>query len=66
MEIIINGKTEILQKPMNVLELLEFLVLSKSQVAIERNGEIVPRSRYGEVLLSAGDRLEVVTFIGGG
>jgi sulfur carrier protein len=36
------------------------------RIAIERNGEIVPRSRYAEVMLSDGDRLEVVVAVGGG
>jgi thiamine biosynthesis protein ThiS len=35
-------------------------------VAVERNREVVPRARHGETLLVAGDRLEVVTFVGGG
>ncbi|MCG8461371.1 MAG: sulfur carrier protein ThiS [Holophagales bacterium] len=35
-------------------------------VAVERNGEIVPRARYGEIRLEEGDRLEVVGFVQGG
>lgn len=35
-------------------------------IAVERNGEIVPRSRYGETLLKEGDVLEIVSFVGGG
>ena len=40
--------------------------LEPTQVAIERNREIVPRSLYKEVTLNEGDELEIVTFIGGG
>ncbi len=40
--------------------------LSGKRVAVERNGEIVPRSRHGEVHLAEGDRLEIVVAVGGG
>ncbi len=36
------------------------------RIAIERNGEIVPKARYGEVVLEDGDVIEVVRFVGGG
>ena len=36
------------------------------KVAVERNGEIVPRAQYGETVLAGGDSLEVVSFMGGG
>ncbi len=36
------------------------------RIAVERNGEIVPKARYGEVLLCDGDRVEIVSFVGGG
>lgn len=36
------------------------------RVAVERNGEIIPKSRYGEAVLCDGDSLEVVSFVGGG
>lgn len=39
---------------------------SLKQVAVERNGEIVPRSRYADVQLCDGDIVEVVSFVGGG
>lgn len=37
-----------------------------TRIAVERNGEIVPKSRYGEILMEDGDRIEVVSFVGGG
>jgi thiamine biosynthesis protein ThiS len=40
--------------------------LDPDVVVVERNGEIVPRSRFGELRLVANDRLEVVHFVGGG
>ena len=42
------------------------LKINLRQVAIERNCEIVPKSLYGEVMLTEGDKIEIVTFIGGG
>lgn len=38
----------------------------QNRIAVERNGEIVPKARYGETLLREGDRVEVVRFVGGG
>ena len=37
-----------------------------ARIAVERNGDIVPKARYGETLLSDGDRVEIVSFVGGG
>ena len=45
---------------------MQTLSLNPRQVAVERNREIVPKSAYGEVTLSAGDQIEIVQFIGGG
>ena len=36
------------------------------RIAVERNGEIVPKARYGETVLQDGDSIEVVNFVGGG
>jgi thiazole synthase/sulfur carrier protein len=52
--------------PLSVLGLLIELGLDMRKVAIERNEEIVPRSRYAETWLVSGDQLEIVHFIGGG
>ncbi len=66
MQITLNGKPHTLERPINILELSEILLLEPTQVAIERNREIVPRSLYGKTILSTGDEIEIVTFIGGG
>jgi sulfur carrier protein len=50
----------------SVLGLLSELGLDMRKVAVERNEEIVPRSRYAETWLTSGDQLEIVHFIGGG
>jgi thiamine biosynthesis protein ThiS len=52
--------------PLSVLGLLTELGLDMRKVAVERNEEIVPRSRYAETWLASGDQLEIVHFIGGG
>ena len=49
--------------------LLDYLTASNydpRRVAVERNGEIVPKARYGETVLADGDTVEVVSFVGGG
>lgn len=66
MDIKLNGKAHTLPQSMTLLALAELLGLNPTQVAIERNREIVPRSRHADTLLSAGDEIEIVHFIGGG
>jgi thiamine biosynthesis protein ThiS len=66
MQITLNGKPHSLEHPINIGELAELLKLEPTQVAIERNREIVPHSLYREVTLNEGDELEIVAFIGGG
>jgi len=62
----INGEDRRLEAALSVRELLKALGLDSSKIAVERNLEIVPRSRYDEVAVGDGDRLEIVQFIGGG
>ncbi len=50
----------------SVAGLIARLSLDTRKIAVERNAEIVPRSLYAQTLLAAGDRLEIVHFIGGG
>ena len=52
--------------PLTVQTLVVLLGLDPRKVAVERNEEIVPRSRYAETRLTSGDVLEIVHFIGGG
>lgn len=58
LELDLSGKT--------VLEYLAETSYDPKRIAVERNGEIVFRSRYGEIVLEDGDRLEIVSFVGGG
>ncbi|HEX2687278.1 MAG TPA: sulfur carrier protein ThiS [Kofleriaceae bacterium] len=46
--------------------LIEELGLAGKPVAVERNRDVVPRALHASTVLAAGDRLEVVTFVGGG
>ncbi|HJU23143.1 MAG TPA: sulfur carrier protein ThiS [Casimicrobiaceae bacterium] len=49
-----------------IAELVAALGLTGKRIAVEMNGEIVPRSRYGSTPLTAGDKLEIVGAVGGG
>jgi thiamine biosynthesis protein ThiS len=64
--ILLNGEPWPLEAPLTVAELLVKLGLDTRKIAVERNEELVPRSRYGETWLKAGDAVEIVHFIGGG
>ena len=62
----VNGESLAVPAGTTVAGLIARLELDTAKVAVERNLEIVPRSAYAAVALDAGDRLEVVHFIGGG
>ena len=64
--ITVNGEARAIDAGATVAALLAEIGLDTRKVAVERNEEIVPRSTYAEVALGAGDRLEIVHFIGGG
>lgn len=62
----VNGEGRLLASGTSVAELLEALDLRPDRVAVERNGELVPRREHAETRLSEGDVVEVVTLVGGG
>ncbi|MBI3480150.1 MAG: sulfur carrier protein ThiS [Nitrosomonadales bacterium] len=62
----INGAAHQLPDPINVAALIERLGLTGKRIALERNGEIVPRSSFATQQLADGDKLEVVVAVGGG
>ena len=66
MDIVLNGEPRSLAQPLTVLELLQHEGLGDRRVAVEVNGEIVPRSRHGGHALGPGDRVEIVHALGGG
>ena len=65
MEIQINGEPRTVG-PISLLELLVTLDINPVRVAVERNREIVPKREYETTLLTEGDTLEIVQFVGGG
>ena len=66
MQISVNGKPRDVEAGTTVAALLEALDLDPRQLAVERNLELVPRRDHAAAILCAGDRLEVVTLVGGG
>jgi sulfur carrier protein len=62
----INGETSHFDTPISVSALLETMQLGNKRIALERNGEIVPRSQFNQHLLADGDQLEIVVAVGGG
>ncbi len=64
--ITINGEPRRFPGSLSCQQLIDELELAGKRVALERNGEIVPRSRFGEQQLADGDQLEIVVAVGGG
>lgn len=65
-QITINGEARHIQQTLNLAQLLEEMQLAGKRVAVERNGEIVPRSLYAAMALQPNDQLEIVVAVGGG
>ena len=66
MTIQVNGEPRELPNGCTVAALLELLEVRTKGVAVERNLEVIPRSQHIETELAEGDRVEVVTLVGGG
>jgi sulfur carrier protein len=62
----VNGESRHFAQGLDIAGLLAELALAGKRVAVERNGEIVPRGRYAHTALAEGDRLEIVVAVGGG
>ncbi len=65
-QLTVNGETRQLDHGITVSQLLETMALENKRVALERNGEIVPRSQFADQQLADGDSLEIVVAVGGG
>jgi sulfur carrier protein len=65
-DVVINGQTRTVNAGSTVATLIGELGLADRRVAVERNREVIPRAQHATTLLADGDRLEVVTFVGGG
>jgi thiazole synthase len=64
--VVVNGHEVPIEPGITLLRLLAELGLSPGQVAVERNLDLIPRADLARTCLSAGDRVEVVTLVGGG
>ena len=66
MQLTVNGAPHSFEQNPNLSQLLETLSLTGKRLAVERNGEIVPRSQFAACVLQDGDCLEIVAAVGGG
>lgn len=64
--VVINGRTHQLATPLTVSAYLASLGLDTRYVAVARNGDVVDKSRFGDIFVGDGDRLEIVRPVGGG
>lgn len=65
-EVRVNGEDRRLPEGSTVASLLETMGLDASRVAVEIDGDICPRSSFSERRISGGEKIEVVSFVGGG
>ena len=67
MQLTVNGTLRTFDRPVGtVADLVRELCLEGKRIAVEQNGAIVPRSRYADTPVAAGDALEIVAAVGGG
>ena len=66
MQLTVNGEQQSFEDGITITELLREMELGGKRIAVERNGEIIPRSEHAETRLEDGDRLEIVHAVGGG
>lgn len=62
----VNGVATDVEGARTIADLVLRLGLAGKRIAVEKNGEIVPRSQYASMPIAAGDRLEIVGAVGGG
>jgi sulfur carrier protein len=65
-QVLVNGAARSFERPMPVADVVAALALTGKKIAVERNGEIVPKSAHAATLVADGDRLEIVVAVGGG
>ena len=66
MTVVVNGEEMAVDDNLTVRGLIEQMELTEGPVAVERNGEVVPRAQHRDTALVDGDVLEIVHFVGGG
>jgi sulfur carrier protein len=64
--ITLNGEIRQLPDGFNLVELIAELGLTGKRIALEHNGQLVPRSQFSTQMLNDGDKLEIVVAVGGG
>ena len=62
----VNGEPRPFPAPLSIADLLATLALTGKRLAVEKNGEIVPKSQHAQVMADDGDSLEIVVAVGGG
>ena len=62
----VNGQEVTLKDEITLFDYLEQNNYSTTKIAVGRNGDIVPKNMYNQVILTEADRLEIVSFVGGG
>jgi thiamine biosynthesis protein ThiS len=62
----INGASRQFPQAISIAALIEEMGLTRKRIALERNGEIVPRSQFAAQQIADGDRMEIVVAVGGG
>ncbi len=65
-QVTVNGAAHRFERPLPVSALVEKMSLAGKKIAVEKNGEIVPRSAHARTLIADGDQLEIVVAVGGG
>lgn len=63
---VVNGTFILLEKKQSLFDFLTMQNYEITTLAVERNGEFVPKATYQDVLLENEDKLEIVRFVGGG
>ncbi len=66
MEVLVNGAAQTLEEGTTITQLLDHLQISRERVAIEINLEIMQREECDRRVLQNGDRVEIISFMGGG
>lgn len=66
MQLEVNGATQDFSDPLTAAELIQHLGLTERRLAMEINGELLPRSHFASHQLRSGDKVEIVQAIGGG
>ncbi len=64
--VMVNGEARRAEAGSTLLQLVEALGFAGRPIAVEIDGNVVPRPRLGERVLGGGERIEIVTFVGGG